>query len=422
MMILLLLSFGLLQLSFSDDCDELSTCAHCTDKFSWSLGVRCRWCPLDRGCHAYASLVNPCKPEQNIATRLECKTKVYEHYKPRLAYEQALYSTAAYSDDPQACLDEIFPRSKFEIVDVISADCDDFLFDYGECFAYTAVSLERKAILIAFRGTNEVSQLVDQILTVLAIPKTEFMAGGNVQKYFYNAFEKLYPCVSDSGVDLVKKYPDFDVQITGHSLGGAIASLSSAALVHDKIVPQKIMSLYTFGMPRVGDKEYAAKHDRLVSNSWRVVHYKDPVSHLPLCNFLTGCDITNGPYHHRAEVFYPSAYMSRYSSYEICTSNEDKRCSDGLMTDDPCLIDITRCIDYHLEYFSVPIGTYCEQVGKANRTDTNGHQKMYNHETCQRMKLKTQKLKSSRGVQIGTNLSFWKQLFQSFIMFVYLKL
>ena len=410
--------------SFADDsdCDELSTCASCTDQFSWSLGARCRWCPLDRECHAYASLVNPCKVEQNIVTRLECKTRAYGHYNPRIAYDQALFSTAAYSADPQVCLDEIFPGSGYEIVDIITAGCDDFIFDYGECFVYTAVSFERKAILLAFRGTDEVLQLIDQIVAVLAIPKTEFKTGGKVQKYFYNAFDKLYPCVTDSVDDLVKKYPDFDVQITGHSLGGAIASLSSVALVFDKKVQKKKMSVYTFGLPRVGDKDYAANHDRLVNNSWRVVHYKDPVSHLPLCNVLTGCDVTNGPYHHRTEVFYPSPYMTRYSSYAICTGNEDSRCSDGLITGDPCLIDISKCIDYHLDYFSIPVGTLCEQLGKANRTENDDHHKIYSHETCRRIVKKTRnQLQPSRGVQYSASLPFWKlHLFQVCIVYLFI--
>lgn len=388
-LVLLLFAFGNFRWTLSADCDELFDCESCTNHFSWNPGVRCRWCPLDRGCHAYASLVNPCKTEQNMKTPFECETKVYGHYNPRMAYKQALFSTAAYSADPQACLDEIFPGSGFEIVEILTADCDDFLFDYGECFAYTAVSFERKAILLAFRGTEEMVQLIDQILAVLAIPKTDFKTGGKVQKYFSNAFEKLNPCVSGSVDELVKRYPDFAVQITGHSLGGAIASLSSVALVFDKTVRENRMSLYTFGMPRVGDKEYAINHDRLVNNSWRVVHYKDPVSHLPLCNVVTGCDVTNGPYHHRTEVFYPSAYMTRYSSYAICAGNEDTHCSDGLISDDPCLTDINKCIDYHLHYFSIPIGSYCEQLGKANRTDRARHYKVYRYETCRRIIKKT---------------------------------
>ena len=94
------------------------------------------------------------------------------------------------------------------------------------------------------------------------------------------------------------------------------------------------MSLHTYGMPRVGDKEYAANHDRLVNNSWRVVHYKDPVSHLPMCNILTGCGLTDGPYHHRTEVYYPSPDMTQNSEYIICKGNEDNNCSNGAVSED----------------------------------------------------------------------------------------
>ena len=121
---------------------------------------------------------------------------------------------------------------------------------------------------------------------------------------------------------LIDRYPGFNVQINGHSLGGAIASLTSAALVYDKVLREEKKSLYTFGMPRVGVKEYTASHDKLVNNSWRVVHYKDVISHLPTCTIVTGCDLTNGPYHHRTEVFYPSVNMIKSSPKIVCERKE----------------------------------------------------------------------------------------------------
>ena len=312
----------------------------------------------------------------------KCEKKAYGFYNPQVAYEQALFSAAAYSADPQTCLEKTMPGSGFEVVDIINGSCH-IRWEYDDCFAYTAVSVEKKTIVLAFRGTEEITQLTEQALEVLFKQKAGFKTGGKVQKYFANVFDKLYPCVLDSVGDLLDRYADFTVRITGHSLGGATASLSSAALVYDKIVREDKMSLYTFGMPRVGDKVYAASHDKLVNNSWHVVHYKDPVAHLPTCNLFTGCGFTNGPYHHRTEVYYYSPYMTKNSAYVICNGNEDKDCSNGVVSEDSCLPAIFKCEYDHLYYFGIPVGTHCQQLVGIPR---NGTEKYFRkkHGYCDR--------------------------------------
>lgn len=427
-LILFLFIFGNCRCFVDSDCDEILDCEACTSHDSWSGANSCRWCPLDRKCHAYMSPVNPCKSGQNIKLPSDCQLKSYGWYNPVVAYEQALFSTAAYSADPQTCLAKILPDSDFEVVDIIKGSCDDFLFDYEECFVYTAVSCEKKTILVAFRGTEYKEQLFDQLLTVLAVPESRFKIGGKVQTYFANANNKLYPCVHGAVEELVKRYPDFNVQITGHSLGGAIASLSSAALVYDKVLREDKMSLYTFGMPRVGDKEYAVNHDKLVNNSWRVVHYKDVVVHLPMCNIVTGCDVKNGPYHHRTEVFYPSANMTKSSSYIVCEGNEDNACSNGVIKSDPCLMDVGKCVNYHTHYFGIPTGTYCEQFDHGNQTDTKLHFQQFRYETCRRILRKPRErlpvcqdgghLQSARGAQNTPEVNF-TVLAISFVCLVY---
>lgn len=107
-------------------------------------------------------------------------------------------------------------------------------------------------------------------------------------------------------------HPGYRLLVTGHSLGGAIAALASTILADEN--PSRIVSLYTFGEPRVGDYGYAQTHDRLVSDSWRVVHLVDIVPHLPSCakntadclSMIDGATVPacmqNGPYHHGTEV------------------------------------------------------------------------------------------------------------------------
>ena len=94
---------------------------------------------------------------------------------------------------------------------------------------------------------------------------------------------------------LLSKNPSYQIWVTGHSLGAALAPLASAWLAYYNIAPRQNVILYTFGSPRVGDYKYALQHDQLVNNSWRVVNFDDVVPHLPPLILPT---IKSGPYHH----------------------------------------------------------------------------------------------------------------------------
>lgn len=379
----------------SPDCDTFTDCVTCTSHKTWS-GANCRWCPLDRECHAQGSVVNSCRKEQNIVSSHLCPANAYGIYDPEVALTSTLLSAVAYSDDPKRCMKRILPMGEFELDQVIGRRCEDLpLFAYKECYAYTAVSHARRLIVLAYRGTvtnKGNSQIYDEIVSVLLKPKVSFLIGGEVQNYFKQAFDKLSPCVFQSISELVSQFPDYNVIVTGHSLGGAIASLSAAALVHKGIVTGNKLSLYTFGMPRVGDKGYAFNHDKLLNSSWRVVHARDVVAHLPTCNLLFSCRVTtNGPYHHRTEIFYPDDKMTTSSRYIQCEGNEDDRCSNSVVSKDVCFPGngLNECFDYHKKYFDVPVGTYCSKTSDRKRRSSEGSLmwEQLSSERCERITL-----------------------------------
>ncbi|KAJ7383175.1 hypothetical protein OS493_030330 [Desmophyllum pertusum] len=148
---------------------------------------------------------------------------------------------------------------------------------------------------------------------------------------------------------LVSKNPSYQIWVTGHSLGGAMASLASTWLGYHNIAPRKNIILYTFGMPRVGNYKYALQHDELVKDSWRVVNDDDLVPHFPS---VVSLSVINGPYHHGVEAFYSEEAISVYSTHRECHGkpfNEDVTCSFS---------EVTRSIDKHKNYFSIPVGTF----------------------------------------------------------------
>lgn len=129
-----------------------------------------------------------------------------------------------------------------------------------------------------------------------------------------------------------------------------MASLASTWLSYNSVAPRKNIILYTFGMPRVGNYDYALQHDQLVNNSWRVVNDNDIVPHFPT---LVSLSILNGPYHHGVEAFYSKPATSPNSEHRECHGkpyNEDANCSFSKF---PAL-----SIERHNTYFSIPVPTF----------------------------------------------------------------
>ncbi|GLC42482.1 hypothetical protein PLESTF_000759200 [Pleodorina starrii] len=75
----------------------------------------------------------------------------------------------------------------------------------------------------------------------------------------------------------------WDVLVTGHSLGGALATLSAYELASYKEHAGSIRSvtLYTYGCPRVGNATFAADFNKVLQDAWRVTNRLDVVPSVP---------------------------------------------------------------------------------------------------------------------------------------------
>ena len=275
-------------------------------------------------------------------------------YNPELSLKMLYLSAVAYdqSNDlvhQQQCLDNALASDKFQLQTVITKTCD---VAGNDCSGYVAVSHTLKVIVVAFRGSKDFKQVVKQILEILLSPKKPFL-DGEVQAYWKRGFDLLWPTMETELNTLVSQNPSYQIWVTGHSLGGAMASLASTWLAYYNIAPRKSIILYTFGMPRVGNYDYALQHDQLVNNSWRVVNDNDLVPHFPT---VASVRVLNGPYHHGVEAFYSQEATSVYSPHKECHGkpyNEDASCSfsKGIKSDS---------IEKHKMYFSIPVGTFWE--------------------------------------------------------------
>lgn len=356
-------SFALLNIVSSceeDDCGKFTDCVSCSSAQETTLKDKCKWCPLSSQCRSSNYTLTPCLENMTISDLTQCPTEETVTYDADVAFMSVHLAAATYTGGAQQCLDVIYPKPDIQVKSTFGVRCDGVLSEYDDCSGYTAISEERKLIIAAFRGSMTSAQITEQILSGFMDPMENFISGGKVQKYYNNAYKKLYPCVKQSVEDLIVRYPGYKVLVTGHSLGGALATLIAAALVYNNVVSSSDLELYSFGMPRVGDKNFAYNYDKLLTNSWVIVHNRDIVPHFPICLTCYSNENApfNGPFHHKREIFYPDLHMNTSSPFIVCQGNEDFLCSNHLMVEQPCL-DFQECFEVHRNYFGVRVPFIC---------------------------------------------------------------
>jgi len=110
------------------------------------------------------------------------------------------------------------------------------------------VAIKEGKGLIAFRGTDGIA---DWFNNFKAAPK--YRSGfGLVHSGFHQAFQ----AVKAPLINLLASHrSDLKIWVTGHSLGGALAAFCLAEL--EETHRHQIQACYTFGQPRIGDRQFA---------------------------------------------------------------------------------------------------------------------------------------------------------------------
>lgn len=148
--------------------------------------------------------------------------------------------------------------------------------------------------------------------------------GCEVNTGFAQGYEEVRPSV----LAFLRDLGCTSAAVTGHSLGGALASL--ATLDFRAELGMSVPLAYTFGKPRVGNLAYvnafmaAAAKQGAEPASWRVVHYHDPVPRLQIpAPFEPSA-------HEVHEVYYDKKDSSSFRECEsgkLVNGHEDPTCS-----------------------------------------------------------------------------------------------
>lgn len=145
------------------------------------------------------------------------------------------------------------------------------------CVQFYTVHYE-KELVFAIRGSESVSDfLADSFCWK---EKFQDVDAGNVRVHagFLGQYQAMRFAVISAIYKMIWKAQNKSVVFTGHSLGGALATLCGAATKNE--FPDLHVSVYTFGSPRVGNKAFTEVF-KAVDVSVRCVNGSDLVTSIP---------------------------------------------------------------------------------------------------------------------------------------------
>jgi triacylglycerol lipase len=130
-------------------------------------------------------------------------------------------------------------------------------------------------IVIAFRGTTSTADTISDLIA-RQIPYPWLYNGGQTHRGFTEIYETARMQIINV---LTKCNMNKKLIITGHSLGGALATLCALDLACNSKFSSPIV--YTYGAPRVGDPTFAAAYNQKIALSHRIVIESDLITLIP---------------------------------------------------------------------------------------------------------------------------------------------
>ena len=187
-----------------------------------------------------------------------------------------------------------------------------FLNTTQDIQGFVGYSAAHNAVIAAFRGTVDIKNWLANIdFKQVAYSKC---GGCMVHDGFYNAYAEVSAIVKGQVQLILNKYRTAAVYVTGHSLGGALATIAALDI---KTTFGKVDQFYSYGEPRVGNGAFAAYFEAQMP-VYRVIHYADIVPHVPPLGLNN--------YTHGGQQLW---YAENMQTYKACTA-EDATCSNSL--------------------------------------------------------------------------------------------
>ncbi|KAL5541803.1 hypothetical protein UlMin_009513 [Ulmus minor] len=307
---------------------------------------------------------------RGLKIKHQTHTSVYNH---TLANIMVHYASAVYISDLTALFTWTCERCDgvtegFQMIELI--------VDIQNCLqAYVGVAENLNSIVIAFRGTQEhsIQNWIEDLYWKQLDVNYPGMPDAMVHHGFYSAYHNT--TIRSGILNAVKRakeyYGDINTIVTGHSMGGAMASFCGLDLKVNCEAGN--VQVITFGQPRIGNAAFASYYYDILPNTIRVTHEHDIVPHLPPYYYY----FPQKTYHHfPTEVWLYNIGVGSlvYRVEKVCDdSGEDPSCSRSVTG---------NSITDHLVYYGVEL--MCEAWRSCkivmapsllghNRTDVEGN-------------------------------------------------
>ncbi|KAJ4374048.1 hypothetical protein N0V83_002787 [Neocucurbitaria cava] len=172
---------------------------------------------------------------------------------------------------------------------------------------FVAVDHTNKLIVVSFRGSTSIDAWCTNF--EFDTVTTDICSGCTAHRGFWQSWvdarDRATPAVKQASTS----FPDYQIAVTGHSLGAAIATLAAAQLRNSGYT----VALYNFGSPRVGGTKISSYITNQPGGNYRVTHWNDPVPKLPL--------LTMGYVHISPEYYINKPNQQDVQSGDVMTYN-----------------------------------------------------------------------------------------------------
>ena len=150
------------------------------------------------------------------------------------------------------------------------------------------ISKKNKRLNVIFRGTESYTDWkYDLMVTKRRLEKNIYVHNGFYQQLFRNNnFDKI----KNKLLNLLKENSDYEINIVGHSLGGALSVLYGYLL--SKTITNQI-NIISLGSPRVGNYDFRQDFDSQSNlKHYRITNNRDVITAVPMFYFYhTGINI-----------------------------------------------------------------------------------------------------------------------------------
>ncbi|CAO4380070.1 unnamed protein product [Caenorhabditis nigoni] len=340
--VLALVAFSILTIAEAGNvlvCKDIKDCNTCAESYIHILGFKedCRWCLETQSCGGPIScpIGKPVIQKDPFKCPTPYKPSAGKRYTDALGRSLFAISTAVRDSNVTACLRNVRPDISFSRSYEVECDGSGNL-----CKGIIAKSEEAKALYVAYKGSTAGKQVFAEMLHGLtaqlgAWEKFESQDAG-VINYFHTAFYRLFidSGMEDDLMDLMKKHKNYRIWLTGHSLGGSLASMTALHLVKKKGVDKNRVRLITFGEPRTGNIAYAKEIEENVPFRYRVIKRGDPVPNMPAPlnpAVLTAAQYNRQAMHYRYLVHYDNN-MGKGDVFNVCSVADDLGCRNTALS------------------------------------------------------------------------------------------